>query len=217
MALDGKEILKKMTSVYHSLETYELYSKYDLFKGSKSSTVEESYQGYICKNGDKVYQKIDHTEFIITPTFCLKISNDEKIVELSRGQAYINQEIDFQKTIKECKELTVEEKDKMYYITLIIKNSSQVPFSTVKVKVNKSNYRIAQLDLFYTDMQDFSKDPKKKDLNQPHLRILYSDFSKKIEKVSNTVFNYETYFKTVNTMIVPIGLIKDYELIDNRI
>lgn len=215
-AIDDKEILRKMCSVYEHEQTYELYAQYDLFKGPKSSTVEESYAGYFCRNKDKVYQKIDQTEFVVTPSFCLKISNSEKIVELMKGQVYKNQEIDFEKTMKECKEITVEEKDKMYYITMVIKTSSQVPFSTVKVKVNKSNYRMAQLDMYYTDFQDFSKDPKKKDLQQPHLRVLYSKFSKKIS-VSESVFVYTTYFKTTNSMISPTGVIKDYELIDNRI
>lgn len=214
--MDAKEILKKMGQVYEKNSTYEFYMRYDLFKGEKGTKVETTYNGYFVKNKVNIYQKIDQTEFVVTPSFCVKISHSEKIVELMQGEEYKNQDIDFEKTIKECKEIKLEEKDKNYLITLILKANSQVPFSYVKVLVNKTNYHLVQLDMYYWQLEDFSKNPNKKDLQKPHVRVTYSKFSKK-PAVKSTVFLFENYFKTVKNMLSPVGVIQSYELIDNRV
>lgn len=214
--MDAKEILRKMGEVYEKTSVYEFHMKYELFKGEKGTTVETTYAGYFMRNKTKVYQKIDQTEFITTPDFCMKISHTEKIAELMKGETYKNQDIDFEKTIKECKEIKMEEEDTYYLITMVIKNASQVPFSKVKVKVNKSNFHLSQLDLYYSHLEDFSENPQKKDLHQPHVRVSYSKFSKK-PSVTDGVFNYGMYVKTVNNMVSLTGTIKNYELIDQRI
>lgn len=214
--MDAKEVLRKMGEVYEKTSVYEFHMKYELFKGEKGTTVETTYAGYFMRNKTKVYQKIDQTEFITTPDFCMKISHTEKIAELMKGEAYKNQDIDFEKTIKECKEIKMEEQDTYYLITMVIKTASQVPFSKVKVKVNKSNFHLAQLDLYYSHQEDFSENPQKKDLHQPYVRVLYSKFSKK-PSVAESVFNYNTYVKTVNSRVLLAGTIKNYELIDQRI
>lgn len=215
-AIDSKEILKKMTQVYEQTQVYELHNRYELFKGHKSDLVVESYEGYLCKDKSNAYQKIDQTEMVMTSSFCLQISHAEKKMVLMKGQAFHNNEVDFEKAIKECKEIKSEEQGKYYMITLLIKNTSQLPFSVVKVKIRKSDYHIIQLDLYYAETQDFSKNPNKTDLDKPHMRVSYTKFDKKMN-VDKSRFAFETYFKTINTMIKPIGSIAQYELIDNRI
>jgi hypothetical protein len=214
-ALTVKEVLEKMNAVYAN-KNYSVNVKFDLFKGTSSNVVESSYEGSFIQFNNKVYQKIDKTEFITSPEFCLRISNSESTIELMKGETYKRKDIDFMAILKECKETKIEEKENYYYITLIINNLSQVEFSKVNIKVYKSNFHLAQIDMYYSHFEDFSKNNSVKDLQQPHLRMVYSKFSSK-PSISSSIFNFESYFKTEKTIIKPIGAYTNYELIDYRL
>lgn len=215
MAIDAKEVLNKMTEVYESLTVYEFSLRYDMFKGEKSTNVEESYEGYFVRNKNNSYQKIGTVEFISTPSFCLKISPEEEVVEMLPGQNFKNQNFDWEQTINECKDLILEELDNHYLITMNLKSSSQVPYRSVKLVVNRSNFHLEQVDMFYWQMEDFSKNPTITDFETPHLRITYSDLRKKTD-VKDELFTLETYFTKTNNTISPSGSIKGYELLDYR-
>lgn len=212
--MSAKEVLQKMAAVYEKSSNYEVKQRYELFKGEKGSKVEYSYDGIFRKNKGNVYQKIDQTEFIVTNDFCLKISHSENIVELSKGDVYNNKDFDFEKTLKECKEVKLEETEKNYYLTLHLKQSSQVPYTRIELKINKSNFHLIQLDLYYWHQEDFSEDVKKKDMHTPHMRVYYLEFNR--NKIPSEIFEFTHYFEKKGHFIKLKGELEKYELIDQR-
>ena len=210
------DIVKKMMAVYDKTNSYAVDMKYNLYKGVSSGVVEESYNGFLYKNKKNIYQKISETDFILTPSFCAKVVHSEKVVELLTGQESPSQELDIKTILKECSSFTSVEQENYYLITMVISHVSQIEFEKVLLKIYKKNMHLAQVDLFYSVQQNFSKNPNKPELQKPHLRILYSNFTTS-PKISNSVFEYDTYFKVNKTIITLSKQFEKYEFIDSRI
>lgn len=215
-ALDAKEVIAKMQKVYNKEAHLEYDCTYELFKGHKSVAVETSYTGYVYRNKTNVYQKIDQTEFVYSSDFFMQIDHEEKAVVLGLAQRSVNLDVDLNTALKECSELEIELKEGYYNITMSIKNTSSLPFSMVKMRINKTKYYLDRLDLYYSSVQDFSEDSNKTDNAQPHLRISFKE-PKINPKPKNSYFTLATYFKTENKRLIPTGTVVGYLLIDNRI
>jgi len=216
VALEAKDVIAKMQKVYNKEAHLEYDCTYELFKGHKSNTVETSYKGFVYRNKTNVYQKIDQTEFVYASDFFLQINHEEKAVVLGLAQRTVNLDVDMNTALKECSKLEMELKDGYYSITMLIKHTSSLPFSVVKLRIDKDKYFLERLDLYYSSVQDFSEDSKTIDEAQPHLRISFKE-PKLNPKTKNSYFTLSTYFKTEDKRLTPVGIITGYELIDNRI
>ena len=209
------DVVKQMMAVYEKHKVYSVDMKFSLYKGHTSGEVFESYLGLLYKHKKKAYQKISDTEFIISPEFCVKVVHPQKVVELSTGHEFVNQELDFKTISKECSTFNIVEQEDYYLVSMIISHTSQIEFEKVLLKIYKKNMHLAQVDLFYSTQQNFSKNPNKPNLQKPHLRILYSNFTSQ-PKISSNVFNYSTYFESSKSIIKLSKQFEHYEFIDNR-
>jgi hypothetical protein len=215
-AMSVKELIGKMQKIYNDKSHMEYHCTYELFKDHKSTVVVESYPGFFYRDNAKVYQKIDETEFIYASDFFLQISNSEKLMGLSQPQKLINTPVDLDLALKNCSKTELEEKDGYYAITLIIKNSSDLPFSVVKMRIDKKKYFLERLDIYYSDMIDFSQEYTKKDEQRPHLKITFNE--PKLNPKQKKYFELEYYFSLSNSGIMkPLEKYSDYTLIDNRL
>lgn len=215
-ALEAKDVIAKMQKVYNKEAHLEYDCTYELFKGHKSIAVETSYKGFVYRNKTNIYQKIDQTEFVYAPDFFMQINHEEEAVVLGLAQRSVNLDVDMNTALKECSKLEIEIKDGYYSITMVIKNNSSLPFSVVKMRIDKTKYFLEQLDLYYSSAQDFSEDSNTKDEAQPHLRISFKE-PKFNPKAKNSIFTLATYFNIENKRLIPTGTVAGYLLIDNRI
>jgi len=216
LALDAKEIIAKMQKVYNKEAHLEYDCTYELFKGHKDATAETTYKGYVYRNKTNVYQKIDQTEFVYASDFFLQINHEEQAAVLALSQRSVNLDVDMNTALKECSNIEMKTEDDYYAITLFIKNTSSLPFSIVKLRVDKKKYYLERLDLYYSAEQDFSEDAKKVDMAQPHMRISFKE-PKMNPKEKKTYFLLSTYIKTVDKKLIPTGSIEGYSFIDNRV
>lgn len=210
------ELIQKMQQVYSDKSTFEYHCTYELFKGHKSDLVEESYKGYVYRNKSEVYQKIDETEFIYAKDFFLQISNSEKLLSLAQPQKLINTNVDLNIALKNCSKTQLEEKDGYYAVTLIIKNSSDLPFSVIKMRIDKKKYYLERLDIYYSDLTDFSTEYNKKDEDKSHLKITFD--APKFNPKQVNYFILDKYLTKSNTGILSlVEKYSTYQLIDNRL
>ncbi|MBL4862250.1 MAG: hypothetical protein JKY09_04425 [Crocinitomicaceae bacterium] len=214
-AIDVPSLLKKIQEVYAS-KSISYTSTYKLFKGHKSTTVHSSYQGEVYSDGKRVYQKIKNTEFVYGSDFFLKISNDEKAMVLDLAQQINQSEINLDQALKECSSSRVIEKENHYTIVFRFKSTSTIPCSIVKMNVDKKNYTMKRIDLYYAYQQDFSSTYLQKDMHQPHLRIEIDNVKLNPKKRPH-LFKLSTYLSTSNSILVLTEKYKNYQLIDNRI
>jgi hypothetical protein len=211
-----KELIGNMQKIYNEKSHMEYNCSYELFKNHKSDVVTENYKGFFYRDNSKVYQKIDEMEFVYTPEFFLQISNSEKLVALSQPQKLMSMPVDLDLALKNCSKTELEEKEGYYAVTLIIKNNSDLPFSVVKMRIDKKEYFLERLDVYYSDMSDFSEEFDKKDEQRPHLKITFD--KPRMNPKQKKYFELNTYFSKNSSGIMKLVEKYDgYTLIDNRL
>lgn len=215
LALDAKEIIQKMNDKYASLKSYSLETQYELFKGSASDVVEEFYTGLIYKSREGFYQKIQQASFVYAPDFFLKVNSDENSMLLTERQDFTLSPVDFSLAARECKEITAEEKDDHYIVSLYFSNVSAVPLSVLRLQIHKKTFLLDRMDLYYSILQDFSKNREIQELEQPHLRVSFSNFDHK-PKEKTEYFKLESYLQKQDNKYVPVGMYANYHITDNR-
>jgi hypothetical protein len=215
-SMNVKELIGKMQKLYNEKSHIEYSCTYELFKDHKSDVVTESYKGFFYRNNSKVYQKIDETEFIYADDFFLQISNSEKLMALSGPQKLINTTVDLDLALKNCSKTQLEEKDGYYAVTLIIKSDADLPFSVVKMRIDKKKYFLERLDVYYSNMSDFSEEFNKGDKQQPHLKITFNE--PKLNPKQQNYFELDRYFSRNSSGVMKLQeKYSGYKLIDNRL
>ena len=214
-AQDARDVLKKMQEFYASCSEFEVSATYELFKGNKSNTVEESYEGFYQKSKEGFYQKIDETECIATGDFFLAISHPEQIMVLEKSKKIAMNDLNLETSLKHCKSLEVKQEEKNYIVLMYFSIDSGLPFSLVKITIDKKSYELKVLDLYYAEEIDFSKRISSQDMQQAHLRIKNRDFSKKIKK-DDKRYQLSSYLTGNNGEATPSETCKGYELVDKR-
>jgi len=215
-ALTGQEVVKKMQAAYAAMENIEYSATYELFKGHSSKEIHSSYKGYMYRLGTQVYQKIDKTEFVYGSEYFLQISHSEKALVLDLAPKTINMEVDQAVVFNECSQVKLEEFDDFYVVKLIYKATSSLPFSVTKMRIHKGDYLLQQLDFYYTIQENFSNDRRHPEMDQPHLKIRFTDIDTH-PKTKETFFKLDRYIGMNNNTIQPTGNCLGYELIDNRV
>lgn len=214
-ASDVEEVMKKMHAVYKT-KTLSFNTTYSLFKGHFNKEVHSSYTGEIFKSEEGTYQKIKNTEFVYGKDFTLQISHDEKAMVVSNAQEAFFGNVDFEEVMKKCRSNKIIEKEDIFIIIFQLNITSRIPYSTITLKIDRSNYTLKQLDLYYSSQEDFSTKFEEKDLHQPHLQIEFNDISFK-PNMSSSLLMRSTYLKIKNSALITTDKYKDYKLIDNRI
>ena len=120
-------------------------------------------------------------------------------------------DLDFEALLKRSASLELKTEEKNY-VVLIWFPADAREFSLVKITLDKKEFELKKLDLYYATSTDFSKGITQPDYEQPHLRISYGDLSEKIKKDAGR-YQLKTYLSAGKGD----GLYKGYELIDKRI
>ena len=215
-AIEVEELIQAIKTNYALTKKLEYFSTYELYKGHRSEKVHSTYQGYVYRNEKQVYQKINNTELIYGNDFFLKINHKEKAIALDLAQININREVDLEEVLKNCESKTIEEKEDHYQIRLDYNTIASSPFSSVEIRIDEKTKNLIQMDLYYATMQDFSTHFQAPDLAQAHLKISFHKWNKH-PKEDKSLFEFENYMATTNSMLSPTGKYKGYELVDNRL
>lgn len=211
---DVHSVLTKVNETY-SDKNVSYSTKYELFKGHKSNAVYSSYLGEVLSYASNVYQKIDKTEFIYTENFSVKINSQDKDLVVLAGKNNVNPELDLELALKECSSSKLEDKGSFYRIILSMKPESSLQCSVIKLEINKTNFTLNQIDIYYSFLQDFSAVYTQKDLNQPHMRIKFSNMN--LDAISKAgLFSESSYYSVDENTIEPSGTYASYTLHDNR-
>ena len=212
--MDAREVIGRMQKVY-ATEKLAYKCTYSLFRGHTSDVAHQSYEGYVYRQGELLYQQTDQTELIYGKDFFLRINHEEQAMELNAAQQAPPATMNTDQALKECSEVLLEDKGAYYEIKLVIKNTSSLPFSQILMRIGKKNYHLEQLDMYYTTVQDFSTDGKQ-DLQLSHLRIAFGALDTAPES-RPALFTTASYLKQDGDALVPVGACTGYELIDNRL
>lgn len=214
--LSPEEIIEKMNSNYMKADRLEYNTVYSLLKGHKSTQVVESYQGYVYRENKDLYQRIHNTEFIYGQDFFSKINHDEKRMELGVPRVNQNMEVSDVVNLESCSKVELFDKGSYYSIKMYYVFGAQSPFSAVMLRVNKKDFKLLQIDLFYASFQNFSKEALQQDNAQAHLKIEFSKMTTK-PKSKSDLFELAHYVSKTKNILNPTGKYSGYKLIENQL
>jgi len=211
---DLKTILAKVNAAY-SGKNVSYDTRYELFKGHKSNEVHSFYQGKVVSSKGNTYQKVDKTEFVYTESFSVKINADEKALVVLPGQQNIRPELDLEVALRDCAESKVIDKGSFYRIILTMKAGSALQCSVIKLEIDKKKFTLNQIDIYYSFFQDFSATFSQTDMEQPHMRIKFSNVNLDASP-KERLFLQKTYYSDEGSSLKPTGSYATYRLYDNR-
>jgi hypothetical protein len=147
----------------------------------------------------------------MTPTFNLQISPSEKAILLFKQTISSLPIINTLDLLNQCSDTKLRSSVKYFYIDFYFQTKLS-EFEKVVFKIHRNSNRISQIDYYYDTEINFSKDPKKKEFDKPHLKILFSNFNSS-PSIESNLFNLESYVAQQNGKYVGSGAYKHYTIL----
>lgn len=208
-----RDIFQKMGKYHSAAEPLQYKSHYTLYRDYDSKKIEESYKGTFYKNvSNEVYAKIGETEIISSRTAFLKISHQEKAIQILNPIPNYMGDFDIKPLLDRCRIEKFLDYKAYWEITLSAKPYSSLAYSKIVVQISK-DYLLRKRIFYYNAAVNFSKDYRRADPHYPRLEVTNSDYSRNPIKAG--IFESSTYFTRSGTkQIVLSEKLKKYEIID---
>ncbi len=214
LAISGKEFLSKIRSNYESLNSLNLEINYRLFKGLKGEDLREEYQSIYARIGKESYRKIGQTELINTNEFNLNINRETKQIIVTATSTHEFLDLSIDETLKWCKDIVVSKFNDKNEIRLILKDKTDIPYSSIYVKVD-DKFWIEEITFLYSVQVDFSETFFDKKMDYPRLTVTYQKI-KKGWKDKENLLESSNYICSNCDPLSGLGLYADFEIIDLR-
>jgi|SRR5690554_344390 len=214
-AFDVEQIFKEMHKNYAFGKTYSTDLSYTLYKGHDSNNIAEKYDGVVINTIYGQYQRMDRVEYISTKEFAIQLNNNQKYIAYSFPVKRVFTE-DLKKALTSASRTNLTKTATSYVLTLYYSGFTSSPFSKVKITINTDDFLLETVDMYFINDKNFAPTSSGNDFAKPHLRINYSNYSKKPITIKKT-FELGTYLQNENGILFPSPKYKGYELIDQRI
>lgn len=212
LAQTRDEVLSKVNKNYSDSRPLQFSSIYNLYKNANTKVIHENYKGVFKKNSKgEFYMKIDNTVFINTKKVNLKVVPSEKAMVISEPTEFNTGEFDLKQLLEFCKIKSFEDKINKWELVLETKQFSILPYSHIKVEIDKKFY-IKKQFFYYNTGIDFSATYNKQDINYPVLEIVFSNYSRTL--TDSNIISTDKYITTKNNKYV--SKLIGYEIIDKR-
>lgn len=208
-----KEILEKVQQK-NAVFNYKVSLKYRLYKGLSGDKILEEFNGVIIKEGTRYYNKIHHTETIMTKKFFVKVNHDEKAIIYAKKtiKKQTDNITDISKLLTHFENPNVKTKDEFWVVEMLTKEYSPLPFSKLVITINKKDYTVKKQVLILSQLTNFAKEIDKNDINLPRIEMLFKDY-RITTKNDLTVFDKSNYISVNNNKIVASNNLKNYDII----
>lgn len=213
--IEVEEVISKMHKNYSLESSFSIELDYILFKGHDSKVVSERYDGKVENSEFGYYQRMDKVEYISTEKYAIQVNNIQKYIAYSFPKKRDFTE-DLNSALLAASNSYVTKVSDSYVVTLYFLGFIESPFSKVQIKISSDDYLLESVDMYFINDKNFAKIRGENDFAKPHLRIMYSNYTKK-PKIDKNTFELSSYIKTVNGVLYPSKKYEYYELIDQRI
>lgn len=212
-ATTGKTYLELIKQNYEKLNFFEMDMQYQLFKGHNGIEVKKDYHGVYIKEDNRIYRRIENTEFINFKKTSVKINHDEKMMELSTSYPIKALDVDLENTLKYCKEIKLKTigKNRMEVI-MVLKDMHPFPFSQLSIEIDKK-YWINKITIYYAAKTNFGT-YFKPDMAYPKMEVTYGKIKKSDSGLEKLELN--SYFDKKKGQLEPGTKYLGYRIIDAR-
>ncbi|KAB2916172.1 MAG: hypothetical protein F9K23_08660 [Bacteroidetes bacterium] len=213
---DVKSAFKKVNETLAKYNKISYNITYNYYQDSKAKKPYETLSGVYKKDGNRMYQRIDTREFMVTDKYRLILDNDTKHFVIENKPKLIKQEqfmVEMDSVLALCK-------------TITSKKSGALDVYTLTFDTDELNYTYNQLDITIDPAKNFitkivfhliETDDNGEITNQPRLEIVVSGYN------TSPVFP-ENFFSETNYVKIDtegnVSLIKKYStytLLNNKV
>ena len=211
----GKKYLKLIRENYLNLNQVAVQLDYTLYKGYSSDSIVQNYASLYRRFNQNQYRRVQDIELINIDSLSLKINHKNKTVSIVVYQPLNYLDFNIQKTLSYCERIELKELGKKgYEVSLILKQKLDIPFTKVRIEVDKKNW-IKRIVLFYATQINFSDSYFETDMANPKLVIDYQDIEKNWTD-KDSILDLKKYLILKNNFFLLTPAYAGYVLQDNR-
>ncbi len=214
MALSGKDFLNKMRANYESLNSLSMEINYRLFKGLDGMDLHEEYQSMYARIGQESYRTIGLSKLINTSQANLNINEETKQIIISEPSNQEFLDLSINKTLEWCKDILVVTTNDKIEVRLILKDKTDIPYSSIIVKVD-NKFWIEEITFLYAVQVDFSETYFDKEMDYPRLVVTYQKIKKNWND-KESLLKLSNYICTSCAPIVGVNEYANYQILDLR-
>lgn len=212
LAYSVDDVLNKAKSKLEGSVSYDC--TYTLFKGYSDNQIHTEYYGFSHRINENVYQKVNSNELVQTSEFALQVKQEEKSITISNPTESKEQNFDLNVLLSDVDHKTISENEDGFFIEIFYLASSSTPISKISLAISTS-FDINEMELFYRNAHNFSKDPQSVEYSLPRLRIKFTNISHKAT-FTHEYFSKENYLKEGIEPLQPSLKYVGYTIIDRR-
>jgi len=209
-------ILEGYKNTVKNEQHFKVDITYKIYKGHESTTPNEVKSGEFYRNGKEMYTKIDEVEILNAKEAHIKANHVERAILLAdpfTAPQEVNMDLTELFTYLNAK--LVQNTANYWSIEFTPKGAiTQVPFSKLNVKLEKSSYRLLEQTFFYFQEMNFSRDQKKSNNGQVKLSVSFKGYQKLDKGTLDSIFDWTKYVVKVNGKYKVANTYKGYELVN---
>lgn len=208
-------VLNKVQEVYSKTNQYRFDVDYTSYGSYEDNEVLEHYKGKIYKSSNTFYSKTQNTIILSDANKSLKIYEDEKAIEVYDNSTQVTEvqnPTNINAFLKHYKQITIEEKDKLYICTLQTGYITQMPYGKIVLYINKENYTIIKQDLFLLARLPYYTKSGEKKMGNPRIEISFSNFKKQLNTEEQKSIKLSTYITIKGSTIIGNQKYKDFSI-----
>ena len=210
----AETIMSKYAEALTSHKEYQVKMTYNVYKGFEANTPYESVSVHFYKNQGNTYSNMGEAEIISTTSNYLKINHTERAMLLSKPVGNTHQfDINLIELYKYLNVSLLKETNTFYRLEFKPKGLTQLPFSSLKIDIDKKTYLIRKQLFYYFSKMNFSTNFQKPDYDNYKLEIIYDKYRMSNFSVSKSTFDLKKYVENRKGKIVVAPKFKGYELI----
>lgn len=216
---DTKElevIFKKVQNVYSQNSDFQIDTKYNMYRTYIDKQPEISYDGKIARKGDVYYSDVLNTEIIQYPDRTLRVSHEQKLIELSKSNEALNvSPFKLDTFLKYFVDYSITKVNGEIRCEMVADKLTTLPYGKVIVFIDAKDYTISRQVLYYLQAVEYQKEDGSIELRSPKLELLFSGFKTK-NLLNAEAFKEANYIAIANNQIIPVEKLRSYNVIDRR-
>lgn len=215
----SQDFSKDIAKAYSAYKTERICFniKYVLHESHKSdSRIISAKNGSYVKSKDKTLSKYDHLSTLTASNKIIVVDGDEKNIRIKKFNKdlykevpdFISQFKDFEKSISKTYLLKSDDPNILCY-SVELKKNGLIPVSKYEIFIDKKNYYIVRMSLYYLNKLEKDDDYGIKGTEIPRLDILFSDFNDK-KVFDESEFSDAYYYIKAKGKLLPSVNYKNY-------
>jgi hypothetical protein len=200
-----ENVIKKAAEKFKTEKYFTYNIKYNIYNDQNSNVVNYTYSGFLLKKNDIMYYKIKNTEFVQFKDYSVKVSKDEKAIQVSKDEN-AQMPMDLSQFLKGFNYKFIGNDKTNWICELVPAKVSQIMFSKIVIYINKQNYSVSKQVLYFLNPIEENKKKAK-----PKTEIIFSTRNKN-QASDNFLIDEKNYFIRSNKDIKVASRFKEYEL-----